>query len=123
MKQAVLILNPLNTNLSEEVFNFSLGLSSLGIDVIVLKNEMPDFDKTNFDYIFVDQLAFNCCGLDRSILISNSSEARKSIVFLVVSKPLTRSERNIVTQHRIKTMSKPILPISLLRKFRGLERQ
>lgn len=123
MNRVALVLNPGNSNISEEIFNFNLGLSSLGYTITIFKDEVPTQDDIYFDYIFVDQLAFSFCGLERAIEISKNTKPNGSSVFLIVSKPLSKSEKNIASQFQIKIITKPILPVSLLRKFRGLERQ
>ncbi len=123
MNSVALLLNSTNTNISEEIFNFNLGLSSLGYTINVFQDEMPPQTEKVYDYVFIDQLAFSCHGLEKAIDMTNDSRWKDSGIFLIVSKPLSKSEKNIVSQFRIKTITKPILPVSLLRKFRGLERQ
>ena len=122
MNSVALVLNSHNINITEEVFNFNLGLTSLGYNLKTYKDEVPSFEKESYGIVFVDQLAFNCSGIEKAVEFSENMNLKHSVIFLVVSKPLSKSEKNIVSQYRIKTITKPVLPISLLRKFRGLER-
>lgn len=122
MNNIALVLNPQNINISDEVFNFNLGLNSLGYHVVTFINESPSLEQGPYGFVFVDQLSFDCLGISKAVEFSSNDQFKGATIFLILSKPLSKSEKNIVSQHRIKTITKPILPISLLRKFRGLER-
>lgn len=124
MKKALLIANDFNSNLKDEIINLNLSLSHLGINLSTVKDApATDASLDGYDFIFVDQLAMNFKGLDFLVhLKANNKINFQTEVFLLVSKSLTKSERNLSNIHEITTLSKPVLPISFIKKFRGMNR-